>query len=104
LVGQCVTANKEWADHSVSPVTRQTLLHWGYRLTKADIDVLVPAIRKGECIIYVGVVVDNEKSAKDTAENHQKIVPECRPIFFLTNSNKPKFDTVIYILSFVNLK
>merc|ERR1712070_528555 len=36
LVGHCVKAGKTWNDPTVSPVTRQTLLHWGYQLTKAD--------------------------------------------------------------------
>lgn len=56
LVGQCVRANKRWDDPTASPVTRQTLLHWGFRLRKADYDALAPAISSGKSVIYLGVV------------------------------------------------
>ena len=38
LVNKVVHANKHWNDASVSPVIRQTLLHWAYELTEADFD------------------------------------------------------------------
>ena len=38
LVNKVVRANKHWNDASVSPVVRQTLLHWAYELTEADFD------------------------------------------------------------------
>ena len=31
---QCIRANKEWNDGSVSPIVRQSLLHWAYELTE----------------------------------------------------------------------
>jgi hypothetical protein len=36
LVGKIVKANKAFDDFSVSPVIRQGLQHWGYKLTKSD--------------------------------------------------------------------
>ena len=30
--------NRRWDDASVSPVLRQTLLHWAYELTEADFE------------------------------------------------------------------
>ncbi|KAK9827267.1 hypothetical protein WJX81_005944 [Elliptochloris bilobata] len=40
LVKQCVTKNKRWDDKSVSPVIRQSLLHWAYELTEADFKII----------------------------------------------------------------
>ena len=37
-MNKVVRANKHWNDASVSPVVRQTLLHWAYELTEADFD------------------------------------------------------------------
>lgn len=34
LIGKCLRDGKSFDDASVSPVVRQTLQHWGYRLTK----------------------------------------------------------------------
>ena len=31
-------ANKRWDDASVSPVIRQTLLHWAFELTEEEFD------------------------------------------------------------------
>lgn len=56
LVGQCVKLKKAWDDPVASPVTRQTLLHWAFRITKAEFDRLAPAIRAGKSVIYMGVV------------------------------------------------
>jgi hypothetical protein len=72
LVGQCVKANKAWDDVSASPVTRQTLLHWGYELTQADYAAIAPAIQKGKSVIYMGVVVANAQQPEESedATNH----------------------------------
>merc|ERR1712151_719570 len=56
LIGACVKSGRSWNDPSASPVTRQTLLHWGYELTKSDWEILSPAIKKGKSVIYMGVV------------------------------------------------
>ncbi|KAK9805683.1 hypothetical protein WJX72_011787 [[Myrmecia] bisecta] len=40
LVNKVVAANKHWNDASVSPVIRQTLLHWAYELTEPDFNRL----------------------------------------------------------------
>lgn len=36
LCNKIIAQNKSFDDPSVSPVIRQTLLHWGYELTEAD--------------------------------------------------------------------
>ena len=36
LIGKCLRDGKSFDDASVSPVVRQTLQHWAYRLTKSD--------------------------------------------------------------------
>ena len=36
LVGRILKSGTNYDDHSVSPVTRQTLQHWAYYLTKKD--------------------------------------------------------------------
>ena len=36
LVNQCLRANAAYDDPGVSPVVRQTLLHWAYELTETD--------------------------------------------------------------------
>ena len=41
LVTQILNKNKEWDDYTVSPVIRQGLQHWGYKLTKKDFDAEV---------------------------------------------------------------
>ncbi len=38
LIGKCLRDGKSYDDASVSPVVRQTLQHWGYRLTRAHFD------------------------------------------------------------------
>ena len=36
LITQIIKKGSSWNDESVSPKIRQTLQHWGYRLTKED--------------------------------------------------------------------
>ena len=36
LVTLILKKNKKWNDTTVSPKIRQTLQHWGYKLTKRD--------------------------------------------------------------------
>ncbi len=38
LINRIHKLGKKWDDFSVSPKIRQTLLHWGYELTKKDYD------------------------------------------------------------------
>jgi Cu/Zn superoxide dismutase len=38
LINEIQRKGKNWDDEGVSPAKRQTLQHWGYRLTKADYD------------------------------------------------------------------
>lgn len=38
LVTMVVNSKGKWNDHTISPKIRQTLLHWGYELTKKDYD------------------------------------------------------------------
>jgi hypothetical protein len=32
-----VASNARWDDASISPVIRQTLLHWAFEITEADV-------------------------------------------------------------------
>lgn len=50
---QVVIAGKAYNDPSVSPVVRQTLLHWAYELTKADFEAVEGRISKGSGATYV---------------------------------------------------
>jgi hypothetical protein len=36
LIAKCVRSGKAFDDYSVSPVVRQTLLHWAYELSEKD--------------------------------------------------------------------
>lgn len=47
LIAKCVRAGKSWNDTSVSPVVRQTLQHWAYRLNKRDFERYAAKVRKG---------------------------------------------------------
>ncbi len=38
LIKKVVQQNKHWNDASVSPVIRQSLLHWAYELTEEDFE------------------------------------------------------------------
>ena len=48
LCGKVLIARAEYDDASVSPVVRQTLLHWGYELTEADFQKAEKKIRGGK--------------------------------------------------------
>lgn len=45
LIGKIVKSGKQYNDNSVSPVIRQGLQHWGYKLTKKDFDKLKKKIQ-----------------------------------------------------------
>jgi hypothetical protein len=47
LVAKCVAAGRPYDDASVSPVVRQTLLHWAYELTAEDYDAYARKLRGG---------------------------------------------------------
>lgn len=53
LCGKVVVAGASYDDPSVSPVVRQTLLHWAYELTAPDFDAVAKRIRKGSGATYV---------------------------------------------------
>lgn len=38
LIGKCVRSGCSFDNNAISPVVRQTLQHWGYRLSKADFE------------------------------------------------------------------
>ena len=56
LIAKCVAAGAAFDDASVSPVVRQTLQHWGYRLTQADHDAYAAKVRGGKSTSFIGVV------------------------------------------------
>jgi len=39
LVGKCMASGKAFDDDTVSPVVRQTLQHWAYKLTAEDFEL-----------------------------------------------------------------
>ncbi|CAL1164123.1 unnamed protein product, partial [Cladocopium goreaui] len=47
LIAKCVKANRSYNDPKVSPVVRQSLLHWAYELTLKDFREKQPAILAG---------------------------------------------------------
>ncbi len=48
LIRQIYKSKKKWNDYSVSPRIRQTLLHWGYELTKKDYENGLKVIKKSK--------------------------------------------------------
>ena len=38
IMNKIIKNNTTYDDFSISPVIRQVLLHWGYQLTKKDLD------------------------------------------------------------------
>ena len=46
LVGKVVRKGAEFDDPSISPVVRQTLQHWGYRLNREDFDRRVKEVKR----------------------------------------------------------
>ena len=59
LIAKCVAAGAAFDDASVSPVVRQTLLHWGYELTASDFERYAKKVKKGARTSFIrgGVVV-----------------------------------------------
>ena len=45
LIGKVARAGVNYDDTSISPAIRQTLQHWGYRLTEADFLKRLPHVR-----------------------------------------------------------
>lgn len=46
LIGMIHDAGAKYDDYSISPAIRQTLLHWGYELTKKDYDARIKLLSK----------------------------------------------------------
>ena len=46
LISKCVRSNASFDNHAISPVVRQTLQHWGYRLTKEDYEVYAKKMKR----------------------------------------------------------
>ncbi len=53
LIAKCVKAGKSFDDKSVSPVVRQTLLHWAYELTEEHFESYKKEIRGGKSTSFV---------------------------------------------------
>jgi hypothetical protein len=47
LIAKCVRSGKAFDDYSVSPVVRQTLLHWAYELSEKDYNWYARQVRAG---------------------------------------------------------
>ncbi|XP_076445586.1 uncharacterized protein LOC143283287 [Babylonia areolata] len=46
LISKCVKSGASYNNHAISPVVRQTLQHWGYKLTKEDYDVYAKKMKQ----------------------------------------------------------
>ena len=46
LISKCVRSSSSFDNHTISPVVRQTLQHWGYRLTKEDYEVYAKQMKR----------------------------------------------------------
>ena len=46
LISKCVKSNASFDNHTISPVVRQTLQHWGYRLTKEDYEAYAKQMKR----------------------------------------------------------
>ena len=53
MIGKILIADAEYDDPTVSPVVRQTLLHWAYELTPTDYAKGAKRIRGGKGATYV---------------------------------------------------
>ena len=63
LIAKCVAAGAAHDDPAVSPVVRQTLQHWAYRLTQADHDSYAAKVRRGKSTSFIGVVAAPARKA-----------------------------------------
>ena len=46
LMNEIIKKKKRYNDYSVSPVIRQVLLHWGYELTREDLETYKRSLKK----------------------------------------------------------
>lgn len=68
LIAKCVRAGKSFDDYSVSPVVRQTLLHWAYELNEKDFNAYARQVKAGAKTSFIPThtmkhIVDAEGSA-----------------------------------------
>jgi hypothetical protein len=71
LIAKCVRAGKSYDDFSVSPVVRQTLMHWAYELTEKDYDEYAAQVRQGKATSFIPQysmqhVVENNDSDEES--------------------------------------
>lgn len=53
LIAKCVAAGRAFDDAAVSPVVRQTLQHWAYRLSREDHDAYAKKVRAGARTAFI---------------------------------------------------
>ena len=53
LIHKCVLAGAAFDDATVSPVVRQTLQHWAYRLNKTDYDAYAKLVKAGKKTSFI---------------------------------------------------
>ena len=65
LIAKVVAAGAAFDDPKVSPVVRQTLLHWGYELTQADFVKYAKKVKAGAKTAFIkgGTVVAPQGAA-----------------------------------------
>ena len=61
LIAKCVRAGAAFDDPTISPVVRQTLLHWAYELTPDDFSAYAKKVRAGASTSFVGIVAPKVK-------------------------------------------
>ena len=78
LVAKCMQAQKAYDDASVSPVVRQTLLHWAYELCAADFDVGAKRVAKRGATYVprasLGLAKNTPAGSEDAAEQEREAV------------------------------
>ncbi len=65
LIGKCAKGNTTFDDASISPVIRQSLLHWGYELTEADAEAYVKLKKLPELVKSTNESMDLSKKYLD---------------------------------------
>lgn len=53
LIAKCVRSGKAYNDHGVSPVVRQTLLHWAYELTEKHFEEYKAQLIHGKATTFI---------------------------------------------------
>jgi hypothetical protein len=64
-----LAAGSSYDDPSISPVVRQTLLHWGYELSEKDFSEVQKRLSKGKGAYFINKDQLNAAIEKQSAKN-----------------------------------